>query len=115
MRRDGGSSPAGERRRRPVTRRRCGARRLGRRGVGACGRLGVMEIRGLLSGLGRILRPDTYRPTYPIFAKIIIIIRILGGYVFMAYRICIRIRYVSDTRYATKMRIRATEVSHVKQ
>jgi len=51
--------------------------------------LGVGEIRTLLSGLGRILRPDTYRPTYPIFVKIIII-QILEGYVSIAYqvRIC---------------------------
>ena len=53
-------------------------------------------------GLGRILEADTYQPTYPIFAKIIII-RILGGYVSIAYPVRIRIRYVSDTRYATKL------------
>jgi len=44
----------------------------------------------------RILRQIRISPAYPIFSKIIKI-RILRGYVSAAYRIRIRVRYVSDT------------------
>jgi hypothetical protein len=63
-----------------------------------CWRRGQRD-KGCLTGLGCIYKADTYQPMYPIFTKIIKI-RILGGYVSWAYRTCIHIRYVSDTRYA---------------
>ena len=47
----------------------------------------------------RILRHIHISPAYSIFSKIIKI-RILHGYVSAAYRICIRVQYISDTRYA---------------
>ena len=73
--------------------RDCGHRTLGRRGRGI-----RVCLPGLLTGLGRIGRPDTCRMAYPICTKIIKN-RILRGYVSWAYRTRIRIRYVSDTRY----------------
>jgi hypothetical protein len=54
---------------------------------------------GMPGRRGRIQKADTYQPTYPKLAKIIKI-QILRGYILTAYRSRIRIRYVSDTRYA---------------
>jgi len=56
----------------------------------------------LLTGLGCIGRQDTCRMAYAIYPKIIKK-RILWGYVSWAYRTRIRIRYVSDTRYAASV------------
>ena len=86
-------------------RRRCAVLRREARvaGVRPCGSVSIGGVgqrdKVCLIGLGRIHTPDTYQPTYPKFMKKRKN-RILHRYVSAAYRIRIRIRNVSDTRYA---------------
>ena len=100
--------PASEQARRSRAGCECdGATRASRGCPGVASGIGYAPV----IGLGRIPKADTYQPTYLIIAKIIKI-RILPGYVSMPYRTRIRIRNVSDTRYAPSCKYPCNVANH---